>query len=564
MPSLTEMILNPIALILTKVTVLLAIAWAFQLCLANANPRWRVLLWRLVLTGGVLIVVAQLTLPGPKLALPVVPGPIAESLGIRAPMASSPDSGGPIATVAAPIPNSAPAKLHFLPLAINRAISWSSLLFWAWVIVTSILIARRWLTGRRLRRHLAPAHTPSSTTRDLAIELASALGLRRDVDVRLVEERVSPFIVGVFRPRVVLPAHLEGRTMDLRAALAHELTHLRANDLIWMNASRWIGALLWFHPLVWRIDSAQGAACEEVADAEAAGVFHDPKQYSRSLARLALELGSPAPSGAGASFLRSGGISRRLQLLQRGCGARRLGGVRLAFTIAIAIVASLALGCLRVSQESQIERRERLVGYWQNGETPDRPISLVIENGGSFRFSFLDASGSMFLDSGMGYLNEDRTGRVFIDQHMAPLTWQRGRRRGSPISIHVTHSLGGPRRVDTFTFGRTADGPGEAEQAPWSWLTPRMRALKMLEDGIEAYAAEHGEFPDPARPELLTPYLVEIPADPSSTAGEPLRWALQTDPPRAVLYFYVVGDNGIDDGGGEGDLVVWTLYGLEE
>jgi len=38
--------ISPLALLLFKITLLLAIAWLIHLALARANPRWRTLLWR--------------------------------------------------------------------------------------------------------------------------------------------------------------------------------------------------------------------------------------------------------------------------------------------------------------------------------------------------------------------------------------------------------------------------------------------------------------------------------------------------------------------------------------
>src|ERR1700722_10183645 len=41
-------------MVLLKITILLAVAWALHRALARANPRWRVLLWRGTAVAGVL------------------------------------------------------------------------------------------------------------------------------------------------------------------------------------------------------------------------------------------------------------------------------------------------------------------------------------------------------------------------------------------------------------------------------------------------------------------------------------------------------------------------------
>ena len=85
-----------------------------------------------------------------------------------------------------------------------------------------------------------------------------------------------------------------------------------------------------------------------------------------------------------------------------------------------------------------------------------------------------------------------------------------------------------------------------------------MQTFKILEGGIGAYAAEQGTFPDPERPESLSPYLSEIPRDPST--GSPLRWIRRTDPERVILYG--LGVDGVDNQGGQGDFAPLMLYGL--
>ena len=104
---------------------------------------------------------------------------------------------------------------------------------------------------------------------------------------------------------------------ELPAVLAHELAHLRSGDLLWMGMVELVRALLWFHPLAWRIKTAHGAACEAVCDAVAADYVGNPQDYSRTLSRVALELaGRPAPM-AGLPMARSARIRQRLDQLKR-------------------------------------------------------------------------------------------------------------------------------------------------------------------------------------------------------------------------------------------------------
>ncbi len=91
----------------------------------------------------------------------------------------------------------------------------------------------------------------------LLYSLVSYLRLRRRVStaVRLegalwqCDQIASPFILGLFRPRIYLPFHLDGADLDY--VVAHERTHLRRRDHWWKPLGFLILTVYWFHPLVW-------------------------------------------------------------------------------------------------------------------------------------------------------------------------------------------------------------------------------------------------------------------------------------------------------------------------
>lgn len=81
------------------------------------------------------------------------------------------------------------------------------------------------------------------------------LRLRVRTAVRLTEpdyvsELVdSPFILGIFKPRIYLPS---GMSEELQAAvLAHEHAHLKRLDPLWKLLGYGLLAVYWFHPLCW-------------------------------------------------------------------------------------------------------------------------------------------------------------------------------------------------------------------------------------------------------------------------------------------------------------------------
>ncbi len=98
---------------------------------------------------------------------------------------------------------------------------------------------------------------PLGTFAMLLYALFSYLRLRRRTrasvpfreDALLCDEIGSPFILGVFRPRICLPSRLSEPQRSL--VLAHERAHLRRGDHWWKPLGFLLLAVHWFNPLLW-------------------------------------------------------------------------------------------------------------------------------------------------------------------------------------------------------------------------------------------------------------------------------------------------------------------------
>lgn len=96
-------------------------------------------------------------------------------------------------------------------------------------------------------------------------------------------ECMSPFVLGFFRPRIILPAGLDDGRRQL--ILMHERAHIEAHDQLKKPLAYLILAIHWFNPLVWAgyvlFCRDIELACDErvVCDLDAAG----RKSYSHAL-----------------------------------------------------------------------------------------------------------------------------------------------------------------------------------------------------------------------------------------------------------------------------------------
>ncbi len=59
----------------------------------------------------------------------------------------------------------------------------------------------------------------------------------------------SPFILGLFRPKIYLPSNMSEQ--DMEYVLAHENAHLKRRDHLWKPLGFLLLAVYWFNPLMW-------------------------------------------------------------------------------------------------------------------------------------------------------------------------------------------------------------------------------------------------------------------------------------------------------------------------
>ena len=132
--------------------------------------------------------------------------------------------------------------------------AWALYLFFAWLIVACIALARigvGFWQVYALRRRSAVLDV-----KELAPELQETLQRfqpGREVAILLSDEIQSPTAIGLLSPAIVLPRWLlrELSAGELRQVFLHELAHLRRWD-DWSNLlQKVIKALFFFHPAVW-------------------------------------------------------------------------------------------------------------------------------------------------------------------------------------------------------------------------------------------------------------------------------------------------------------------------
>jgi len=235
------------------------ILWIFRV----RHPSSRHAVWMAVLVGMLLLPFASVM--APHWTVPVLPGKQNPSVRTR------PGNLPALAAATFEIPQ--PVEPPQVPLkATFRMPSTATLVVWSYLAGFFAMAAYRALGWVLLRRVIWRSR-------------ALRVPLRESTDV------VVPIAVGLLRPAIILPTGWRSWSPQIReAVLAHELAHLRRNDL-WVSAlARVVKCLFWFHPLAWWVSRKVSELAEQACDAAALEIVGDPAEYSRVLLQFASEV----------------------------------------------------------------------------------------------------------------------------------------------------------------------------------------------------------------------------------------------------------------------------------
>ena len=217
--------------------------------------------------------------------------------------------------------------------------SWRQILIALWLAGLTVqltIAARQWKSSRHLRGTSRPLHDPQlqALCRHQAIQLC----LRICPELRVCHAVETPQVTGLRHPVVLWPSRHALIPEECAMALAHELAHLRRNDLwlVWAPVvARW---LFFFHPLVHLAVREYGLNREAACDSQALRLERvRPDNYGRLLLRLGVE--SPMPTGlagvASPSFLH---LKRRLVMLEQAVNVPRAWDWMLVVVMALTVV----------------------------------------------------------------------------------------------------------------------------------------------------------------------------------------------------------------------------------
>lgn len=87
----------------------------------------------------------------------------------------------------------------------------------------------------------------------------------KKVTVRVWENILSPFMTGIFKPTLVLPAR-ELTEEQLNNILRHEMTHFKRHDILYKWLMLFVKCVHWFNPVIWYVSKQINTECEISCD----------------------------------------------------------------------------------------------------------------------------------------------------------------------------------------------------------------------------------------------------------------------------------------------------------
>ena len=232
-------------------------------------PRWiHCLLWALVAvrllcpitpesslslmpdtTAAFSAVTEQLSTPQEEPDTPVVDNAVTDTPVVNTPVTNTPVVDTPVVDtpvvdtpVVTPTPNTPPSASVDTPttnVAVSTPTPEASVDPWQVAVAVASYV---WLAGVVLLAAYAVF-----TTLRLHRQVREAARLS-DL-VWCCDHLRSPFILGVFRPRIYLPSDLDGVARD--SVIAHEQAHLHRRDHWWKPLGFLLLTVHWFNPLMW-------------------------------------------------------------------------------------------------------------------------------------------------------------------------------------------------------------------------------------------------------------------------------------------------------------------------
>lgn len=169
----------------------------------------------------------------------------------------------------------------------NIFISWPIILSIAWLLgclISLILFLNKIRSINRVLDHSSSVQEKEIT--DFVDYWRQSFKIRRPVNIFSSDEYLSPFTIGLFRPKIFIPKPLLETTdhKTINAIIAHEMVHIKRFDYVWIRLQNALQIIYFFNPIVWYVNRQIRMARERVCDSVVlAKRVIAPKEYGKGV-----------------------------------------------------------------------------------------------------------------------------------------------------------------------------------------------------------------------------------------------------------------------------------------
>ncbi len=179
----------------------------------------------------------------------------------------------------------------------------------AWLTVACFLLFQKILAYRKFAGYIRAGSEPAELELlEQFGKLAEEKRVRGTVGLYVKEGMPSPFLMGCFFPKVILPSKEISET-DFYYTALHELVHCRRLDLFYKWLIQLTVCLHWFNPFVWLMGRETDRFCELACDEAVLGGLmpEERRTYGDVLLRAASAAVDFCPDGMGVVTMQRGG-----------------------------------------------------------------------------------------------------------------------------------------------------------------------------------------------------------------------------------------------------------------
>lgn len=189
---------------------------------------------------------------------------------------------------------------------------------------------------RNLIKITAP---PSDTCLMIWKQCGQKLSHRTNVSLFSSPYIETPFTIGVFSPKIILPASLTEET-SLRMILSHELCHIKNHDILIKSISLFNILLHWYNPLSYLLYWELCRVCEYVCDETVIQSMNPEEKKSYELLLIGLNSSISNRTGIYQNFLSSNfkTIKRRITLMEKRTPSLKLTHIASLLTAALLLL----------------------------------------------------------------------------------------------------------------------------------------------------------------------------------------------------------------------------------